>query len=93
MANGFAVAERRGVLTRADSAAGITTIEQLLSQVIESSGDFIPLRHLISTAGDFQLSAYAAVYLETARRERLPLASLDRRLLAAAEQAGLELFS
>jgi predicted nucleic acid-binding protein len=93
MANGFAVAERRGVLTEAYSTAGITMIEQLLAQVIESSGDSISLRHVLTTARDFQLSAYDAVYLETARRERLPLATLDRRLLAAAQRAGLEVFS
>ncbi len=93
MANGFAVAERRGVLTSANSTAGITAIEQLLTQSIESSAEFIPLRQLLTTARAFQLSAYDAVYLDTARRERLPIATLDRRLLAAAEQAGVEVYS
>jgi predicted nucleic acid-binding protein len=93
MANGFAVAERRGILTPANSMAGIATVEQLLAQVIETSDEFIPMKQLFSTARDFRLSAYDAVYLDTARRARLPLATLDKQLLAAAQQAGLHVFS
>jgi predicted nucleic acid-binding protein len=37
------------------------------------------------------LTAYDAAYLELAARRRLPLATLDDRLLEAAPQAGLEL--
>ena len=36
------------------------------------------------------LTAYDAVYLELALRERCPLATLDRRLVRAAEAVGLE---
>ena len=93
MANGFAVAERRGILTSANSTAGIAAIEQLLVQSIENSADFISLRQVLTTARDFQLSAYDAVYLYTARREQLPLATLDRRLLSAAQLAGVEVYS
>ena len=93
MANGFAVAERRGILTSANSTAGIAAIEQLLLQSIENSADFVSLRQVLTTARDFQLSAYDAVYLDTARRERLPLATLDRRLLLAAQRAGVEAYS
>ena len=93
MANGFAVAERRGILTSANSTAGIAAIEQLLVQSIENSADSISLRQALTTARDFQLSAYDAVYLDTARRLRLPIATLDRRLLSAAQQAGVEVYS
>ena len=93
MANGFAVAERRGVLTTANSMAAIAAIEQLLVQSIENSVDFISLRQVLTTSRDFQLTAYVAVYLYTARRERLPLATLDRRLLSAAQLAGVEVYS
>jgi predicted nucleic acid-binding protein len=93
MANGFAVAERRGVLTPANSTAGIATLEQLLAHVIESSAEFIPMRQVLTTARDFQLSAYDAVYLDTARRAQLPLATLDKRLRAAAQMADVELYS
>ena len=93
MANGFAVAERRGILTSTNSRAAITVIEHLFTQAIESSADFISIRQVLATAQTFELTAYGAVYLETARRERLPLATLDRKLLAAARQAGVELYS
>ena len=93
MANGFAVAERRGILTSANSTAGIAAIEQLLVQSIENSADFISLRQVLTTARDFQLSAYDAVYLDTARRQQLPIATLDRRLLSAAQQGGVEVYS
>jgi predicted nucleic acid-binding protein len=93
MANGFAVAERRGVLTPANSTAGIAAIEELLAHAIESSAEFLPMKQLLRTARDFELSAYDAVYLDTACRARLPLATLDRRLLAAANQAGVDAFS
>ena len=93
MANGLAVAERRGVLTSANSTAAIAAIEQLLVQAIENSADSISLRQVLTTARDFQLTAYDAVYLYTARRERLPLATLDQRLLSAAQQAGVEVYS
>ena len=93
MANGFAVAERRGILTSANSTAGIAAIEQLLVQSIENSADFISLRQVLTTARDFQLSAYDAVYLDTARRQRLPIATLDRRLLSAAQKAGVAVYS
>jgi predicted nucleic acid-binding protein len=93
MANGFAVAERRGILTPANSTAGIATLEQLLAQVIESSVEFIPMKQLVTTARDFRLPAYDAVYLDTARRARLPLATLDKRLLTAAKRADVEVYS
>jgi predicted nucleic acid-binding protein len=91
MANGFAVAERRGILTAADASQSVGDIEQLLAHAIESTADFISVRQALTTALSFQLSAYDSVYLDTARRERLPLATLDRRLLAAAGQAGVAL--
>jgi predicted nucleic acid-binding protein len=91
MANGFAVAERRGILTTADTSQSVGDIEQLLAHTIESTADFISVRQALTIALTFQLSAYDAVYLDTARRERLPLATLDRRLLAAAGQAGVAL--
>ena len=47
-------------------------------------GDVLTLVHA------FQLTAYDAVYLELARREGLPLATLEKSLRAAAEKAGVQ---
>ena len=41
-------------------------------------------------AGEHGLSIYDAMYLELAVRMRLPLATLDKALAAAARAAGLE---
>jgi predicted nucleic acid-binding protein len=45
----------------------------------------------VATARAFRLSSYNAVYLDVARRERSPLATLDEELRAAARQAGVAL--
>jgi predicted nucleic acid-binding protein len=92
MANGLAVAERRQILTSQDVALCVAQIEQLLSQAIESQTDFISFREALTAARSPGLSAYDAVYLETARRERLALATLDQRLRRSANRAGVAIF-
>jgi predicted nucleic acid-binding protein len=92
IANGFAVAERRGIVTRSDVDAGVTHIEQLLPKPIETDTAFIGIRQALRTATASRLSAYDAVYLRMAREHSLPLATLDKRLREAAVRAGLELF-
>jgi predicted nucleic acid-binding protein len=92
MANGFVVAERRRILTGADISQCLVHIEQLLIAGIETNADFVSIRDALATARSFQLSAYDAVYLDTARRDKLPLATLDRPLRAAAARAGVDSF-
>jgi predicted nucleic acid-binding protein len=91
MANGLVVAERRSILTPAEVIRSLMNIEQLTTQ-IETISDVIPARQALSTARSFQLSAYGAVYLDTARNEGLPLATLDRSMRTAAMRAAVELF-
>jgi predicted nucleic acid-binding protein len=91
MANGFAVAQRRRILNATDVRQGMDEVEQLLGRAIESDSGFVSIRQALTTALAYRLSAYDAVYLDTARRERLPLATLDQHLLAAARQAGIDL--
>jgi predicted nucleic acid-binding protein len=90
MANGFAVAERRRVLGAADVSQGLIHMEQLLIYAIETSAEFVSMRQALALARSFQLSAYDAVYLDTARREELQLATLYQPLRAAAARAGVE---
>jgi predicted nucleic acid-binding protein len=92
MANGFAIGERRGLLTVAHADRCLADVEGLLSSVIDSSGHSISIRQALSVARAFRLTAYDAAYLETARREHLPLATLDRALVDAATKAGVPLF-
>ena len=91
MANGLAVAERRGIVTAADADQSLADIEGLLGQAIEGDPALVSVRQALTTARTFRLSGYDAVYLDVARRERLPLATLDQALRAAAARAGVAL--
>lgn len=91
MSNSLAVAERKSILTSADVDQAVIDIEQLVAQAVDIDGDVISTRQSLATARAFQLSAYDAVYLDLARRQRLPLATLDDKLRAAAGRAGVQL--
>ena len=91
MANGFAIAERRGNLAVAFTDRCLRDVEGLMASVIDESTTAISLRQAHSVARSFKLSAYDAAYLETARREHLALATLDRALGDAATKAGVPL--
>lgn len=92
IANGFVIAERRGALTASFTDRCLDDIERLMSSVIETSASVISLRQAFASGRSFRLSAYDAIYLETARREHLPLATLDHALSVAAAKAGVALF-
>ncbi len=91
MANGLIVAERRGTLNSADTVKATETIGRLLGPAIETAFDPVSIRQALGTARTFQLSAYDAVYLDMSLRQRLPLASFDKQLMAAASRAGVEI--
>lgn len=91
MSNGLAVAERRSVLIPADVDQAMIDLEQIVSQALDTDSIIVSVRQNLATARSFQLSSYNAVYLDLARRERLPLATLDDRLRAATVRAGVEL--
>jgi predicted nucleic acid-binding protein len=92
MANGFATAERRGALARSDIDRCLADIDALLASSVDYSTTVISLRQAFACASGFRLTAYDAVYLETARTEHLPIATLDRALADAARKAGVSLF-
>ena len=91
IANGLAVAERRGILTTPDATLALLQLEQLCAQALEIEADIVPMRQAFTTARTYQLSAYDSVYLDLALRTRLPLATLDVALRRAAGRAGVEL--
>jgi predicted nucleic acid-binding protein len=92
IANGFVVAERRALITEPEANQSLAELDQLLVQAVDITSDIIPAPRLLTLSRGFRLSAYDAAYLETAQRERLPLATLDQPLRAAATRAGIELF-
>jgi predicted nucleic acid-binding protein len=90
MSNGLIVALRRSILASADVDRAMMDIEQIVAQVVDTDSSVVSARQTFATARAFHLSAYDAVYLDLARRERLPLATLDDRLRNAAARAGVE---
>jgi predicted nucleic acid-binding protein len=90
MSNGLIVAERRSILASADVDQAMMDIEQIVAQVVDTDSSVVSARQTFTTARAFHLSAYDTVYLDLARRERLPLATLDDRLRNAATRAGVE---
>ena len=92
VANVLLVAERRRQLSRADALRFLELIAALPVEVdraptIREMGDVFALGHAHG------LSAYDAAYLAVAARERLPLATRDGSLRAAARAAGVAIFA
>jgi predicted nucleic acid-binding protein len=86
--NILVVGERRKRCTEAQATAFLTRLSALpitvdSQTVIQAWSDTIALARI------HQLSSYDASYLELARRESLPLASLDAPLKAAAKAVGV----
>lgn len=92
VANSIWSAERRGSLSRSQ-AAGILNLLRSLPVMVEHQ---VPVRVFDAVrelASRYDITVYDASYLDTAIREQLPLASLDRALLRAAREAGVKVVS
>ena len=86
--NALLVSERRNRITEAMSLAFLRNLA-LLPIRLEPAGDDTSLMTL---ARKRKLTVYDAAYLELAKREGLPLATLDRGLEKAAIAEGVALF-
>ncbi len=91
VANALLMVERRGVLTAADVDRGLLDLEAFLASRAEMDQMPVAMRQAADLARRFQLTVYDAAYLELARREALPLATLDKKLRAAGAKAGVTL--
>ena len=80
------MSERKGRLTR-DRADGALAYLRRQSIVLDHAAED---SSLLDLARAHRLTVYDATYLELARRMAVPLASLDRRLVAAARAVGVE---
>jgi predicted nucleic acid-binding protein len=78
--NTLIVNERRGRLTESDTAAFLRGLARLNVTVDRSPDE----ADVLMLARRRQLTVYDAAYLELARRERLPLATLEAALATAA---------
>ncbi len=87
--NVLAMAEKRKRITPAKSTEFLGLLEAMDLEVDdEASGR--AFAHLFPLCRHHGLTSYDAAYLELALRRRLPLASLDDDLRAAAKKLGIE---
>ena len=86
--NALLVSERRNRITEAMSAAFLRDLALLPIRLRAAGGD----ASLMTLARARKLTVYDAAYLELAKREALPLATLDRALEKAAVAEGVALF-
>ncbi|MBW2000641.1 MAG: type II toxin-antitoxin system VapC family toxin [Deltaproteobacteria bacterium] len=89
--NVLLVAERRRRLSRADSIRFITLLTQL-PIVLEEEQPPIMMKELLALARENRLSSYDASYLDLAMRKGLPIATLDRKIRAAAARTKVAIF-
>jgi predicted nucleic acid-binding protein len=92
IANGFVTAERRRVLAHSDLARMLEQLDIVLRS-IEIKREHISIRRLVAEAREYRLTAYDAAYLDLARDEHAPIATLDLQLGEAARNAKIPLLS
>lgn len=88
--NALLAAERRERVSRAEALRFLEVLGQLPIEVDATEVMVAPERTL-QIARETGVSAYDGSYLELAARFGVPLATLDRRLAAAAVQVGVAL--
>lgn len=91
VANGILMIERRKSLTALDADRGLLDLERFLATSADVDQSASPMRQLADLARTYQLTVYDAAYLGLAKRESLPLATLDKSLRAAAAKAAVAL--
>lgn len=88
VANALLTAERRGRIEPADVQRAIALLEGLPIDV-DARTSQASMRDVLAIAARHRLTSYDAAYLELCMREALPLATLDRDLLAASTAVGV----
>ena len=88
--NVLLVAERHKRLTQADSVRFISLLSQLPIYVEQEWPDN-RIEELLAVGRANNLSSYDTSYLYLAMRKGLPIATLDQRLIAAAQQVEVSL--
>lgn len=89
VANTLALVRRRKVLTEEEVEEGLDYMHTFATTVAEIDNNSPTVREAFRVSADTGLSAYDAVYFDLARRESLPLATLDKTLRQAATKAGI----
>jgi predicted nucleic acid-binding protein len=92
VANALLMGERRQRSTEAQASKWLAYL-QSLPIVLDDETNDRAWSEVLSVGRAHRLSAYDAAYLELALRRRLPLATLDKQLKAAAATAGIAAFA
>jgi predicted nucleic acid-binding protein len=90
VANGLLAGERRKRIDSTDLERSLILLRTLDIRT-DSSSLAERLLEIIQLARRHRLSFYDSVYLDLAMRERLPLATVDKALLQAAQAVGVTL--
>jgi predicted nucleic acid-binding protein len=90
VSNVLLVAERRKRISEADSTRFITLLSELPIIVDQESPERM-IKEIFALARKHNLSSYDASYLDLAMRKGLPIATLDKNLLAAAKRSEVSL--
>lgn len=90
MANILLIAQRRNRLSPAQRKASLATLEALGLTVDEAAPE-AAFGKISQLAEKHTLTVYDAAYLEVALRRKLPLATRDSALIAAARQSGVKI--
>lgn len=88
--NVLLLAERRGRLTESQAARFVALLSQLPIHISSAHAD---MGAVLAAGRHHGLTAYDAAYLVLAEREGIALATMDGRLRAAAQAAGVPLLA
>lgn len=91
VANGMLVGERKSRMQPSDVGPFVSRLSDLMIDV-DDTARTATMTRLLPLARHYQLTIYDALYLELAGRRSVPLATLDKKLAAAAQEAGVLLF-
>lgn len=86
--NVLLVAERKNRIGEADSARFIALLSEL-PIIVEQEPPERMIKEIFALARKHKLSSYDASYLDLAMRKGLPIATLDKNLIAAAKRSKL----
>lgn len=85
--NALVVALQRSVLTQSRAHEFLSLLDRL---PIATDAAVLPRKeHVLSLAREYKLSAYDATYLDLALRNRASLATFDKKLARARDNAGV----
>jgi predicted nucleic acid-binding protein len=90
VSNVLLVAERRKRLSQADSARFISLLFEL-PIIVEQESPERMLSEILALAREYKLSSYDASYLDLAMHKGLPLATIDKNIIAAAKRSSVSI--